>query len=317
MNIVLTGSVAFDYLMTFPGYFKDHFLADKLDRISLSFLVDSLVRRPGGIAANIAYTLALLGEKPKVMATVGEDFEEQRAWLESHGVDTSAIRTIPDAFTASFFVNTDLSNAQIASFHTGAMAYSAQLSFSDLKDKPDLAVISPNDPKAMLKYTRECDRLGIAYIYDPSQQLVRLDASDIRAGIETSRALFSNEYEFGLIEEKTGMDLRTILRYAEFVVVTLGEDGTKIHTTDAEIHVPSVSPKLIADPTGVGDSFRGGFLKGYLHGLRLELCGQMGSLAATYCLESDGPQGHYYELASFIQRFREHFDDENELDRLL
>lgn len=317
MNIVLTGSIAFDYLMTFPGYFKDHFLADKLDHISLSFLVDSLIRRPGGIAANIAYNLALLGEHPKVMATVGEDFEEQRAWLESHGVDTSGIRTIPDAFTASFFVNTDQSNAQIASFYTGAMAFAAELSFSDLTEKPDLAVISPNDPEAMMNYALECDRLDIAYIYDPSQQIVRLEASDIRAGIETAHALFSNEYEFCLIEEKTGMDLNTVLRYVEFVVTTQGEDGTMIHTKDSEIHVPIVPPEKIADPTGVGDAFRGGFLKGHLHGLSFERCGQMGALAATYCLESDSPQGQHYNLNSFIRRFREHFDDENELDRLL
>jgi adenosine kinase len=317
MNIVLTGSIAFDYLMTFPGYFKDHFLTDKLDRISLSFLVDSLIRRPGGIAANIAYNLALLGERPRVMATVGEDFEEQRAWLESHGVDTSAIRTIPDAFTASFFVNTDRSNAQIASFYTGAMAFAVELSFSDLSEKPDLAVISPNDPVAMLNYARECDRLNIAYIYDPSQQIVRLEASDICAGIETAHALFSNEYEFGLIEEKTGMDLKAVLQHVEFVVTTQGEDGTMIHTKDDDIHVPIVPAENIADPTGVGDAFRGGFLKGYLHGLSFERCGQMGALAATYCLEADSPQGQHYNLDSFIQRFRKHFDDENELDQLL
>jgi adenosine kinase len=317
MNFVLSGSIAFDYLMTFPGRFQDHILPNHLDRISLSFLVDTLVRRPGGIAANIAYTLALLGERPQVMATVGNDFDEQRQWLESQGVDTSAIKTIPSVATASFFVNTDETNAQIASFYTGAMAYASELSFSDLTPKPDLALISPNDPEAMTGYTRECRELNIPYIYDPSQQIVRLDAEELREGIQGSLALFSNDYEFNLIKEKTGLDLDSIRSNVEFVVTTLGENGTEVFTKEDVVHIPIVPPKEIIDPTGVGDAFRGGFLKGYLHGLGFERCGQMGALAATYCLESDGPQGHSYDIDSFTQRFRIHFDDRNDLDLLI
>lgn len=314
MNIVLTGSIAFDYLMTFPGYFHKHILPDRLDRISLSFLVDSLVIRPGGNAANIGYTLALLGEKPKVMATVGEDFEPQCARLEEFGVDTSTIQTIPGVSTASFFVNTDMSNAQIASFFSGAMAHASELSFADLPETPDLVVISPNDPRAMVDYARECRQLGIPYFYDPSQQIVRLEANDLRDGIEGCRGLFSNDYEFGLIEEKTGLVLDTILKNVDLVVITRGEKGSDLYTKDLKIHVPIIAPKSITDPTGVGDAFRGGFFKGYLNRLSLERCGQIGSLAATYCLEADGPQGHHFDLPSFIHRFRKHFDDKNELD---
>lgn len=307
MNLVLTGSIAYDYLMSFPGRFRDHILADRLDRLSLSFLVDSLTRRRGGIAANIAYTLALLGERPLVMATVGEDFDEYRQWLELHGVDTRAIRTIPGTFTASFFVNTDQANAQIASFYAGAMARAAELHFSDLEPKPDLAVISPNDPGAMAAYVEECRSLKIPYIYDPSQQIVRLEADTLRAGIRSCRALFCNDYEFGLVTEKTGLTLDAILEQTEFLVITRGEHGADVYQKGETIHVPAVSPKVVSDPTGVGDAFRGGFLKGYALGLGLERCGQMGALAAAYCLEQEGTQGHRFSLQEFKNRFQETF----------
>ncbi len=316
MKIVLTGSIAFDYLMSFPGRFRDHILADRLDRLSLSFLVDSLIRRRGGIAANIAYTMALLGERPLVMATAGEDFEDYRAWLEKHGVDTSAVRVIPGLLTASFFVNTDLVNAQIASFYTGAMARAAELRFGDLASRPDLAVISPNDPGAMAAYVDECVEMGVPYIYDPSQQIVRLEPDVVRTGIAHGRALFCNDYEFGLISEKIGLGLDAIVGQVDFLVITRGEHGADVYQEGLTLHIPAVPPVHMADPTGVGDAFRGGFLKGYAHGLSLERCGQMGALAATYCLEEEGTQGHHFTLAEFLDRFRLTFDGGDELDRL-
>ncbi|MCK5316135.1 MAG: carbohydrate kinase family protein, partial [Anaerolineales bacterium] len=206
MDIVLTGSVAFDYLMSFPGYFRDHILPEKLESISLSFLVDSMVRQRGGTAPNIAYTLALLGQRSHLFATVGEDFEEYRQWLDSKGVDTTWARVIPGVYTASFFCNTDRSNAQIASFYPGAMAHAAELSLRELEgNPPDLVVISPNDPEAMRKYVMECQELGYPYLYDPSQQIVRLDCDDLREGIEGALALFVNDYEFALIQKMTSM----------------------------------------------------------------------------------------------------------------
>jgi adenosine kinase len=316
MNIVLTGSIAFDYLMTFPGYFKDNILPDMIEKISLSFLVDSLTRRPGGIAANIGYTLALLGEQPRVMATVGSDFEEQRSWLESHGVDTSAIRTIPDMLTASFFVTTDRSNAQIASFFPGAMARASELSLNDLTPTPEVVVISPNDPLAMSAYAKQAGELGCQIIYDPSQQIVRLDEEDVRAGIEAAEALFCNDYEYGLIEEKTGLTIESILTNTAFVVITRGDEGATVDTPQGQVQIPIIPPERIADPTGVGDAFRGGFLKGYLHQLDLSLCARMGTLAAAYCLEQDGPQGHHFTWKAFVDRFRQHFDDGGVLNTL-
>ena len=316
MKIVLTGSIAYDYLMSFPGRFRDHILADRLDRLSLSFLVDSLIRRGGGIAANIAYTMALLGERPLVMATAGEDFEDYRAWLDRHGVDTSAIKVIPGLLTASFFVNTDQVNAQIASFYTGAMARAGELRFRDLPAPPDLAVVSPNDPGAMQAYVDECRELAVPYIYDPSQQTVRLEPEVLRAGIAYGRALFCNDYEFGLISEKTGLGLDAIVGQVEFLVITRGEHGADVYQAGQTLHIPAVPPKKMADPTGVGDAFRGGFLKGYAHNLSLERCGQMGALAATYCLEEEGTQGHDFTLAEFLDRFRLTFDGGDELNRL-
>ncbi len=320
MDIVLTGSVAFDYLMKFPGLFREHILPDRLESISLSFLVESMVVQRGGIAPNIAYTLALLGGQPRVMATVGEDFESYRTWLESKGVDTSLSRVIPGVFTASFFANTDRSNAQIASFYPGAMAYADQLSFKDpaFQEKmPDLVVISPNDPIAMDKYAQECSELSIPYLYDPSQQLVRLSAEEVLRGIRGARALFVNEYEYALIEKMTGFTRAQILAPLQFMVVTCGESGADIFAGEQSYHIPVVPPERIADPTGVGDAFRGGFLTGYRLGLRWEICGQMGALAATYCLEQTGPQGHQYTPAEFVARFRKYFDDHGALAQLI
>jgi adenosine kinase len=316
MNIVLTGSIAFDYLMTYPGYFKDNILPDMIEKISLSFLVDTLIRRPGGIAANIGYTLALLGERPRIMATVGSDFEEQRAWLEAQGVDASAIRTIPDLLTASFFVTTDLANAQIASFFPGAMAKAYELSLEELQPTPDVVLVSANDPEAMLAYIRQAKAIGSQLLYDPSQQVARMDGESLRTGIEAADALFGNDYEFSLIREKTGLDIDAILATTGFVVITRGADGATVATATDRVDIPVIHPERISDPTGVGDAFRGGFLKGYLNQLPFSLCAQMGALSATYCLEQEGPQGHYFTRQEFVARFRKHFDDGGKLDGL-
>jgi adenosine kinase len=318
MTTVITGSVAYDYLMEFPGYFRDHILPEHIESISLSFLVDSMVRRRGGTAPNIAYTLALLGEHPQIVAAVGEDFEEYRVWLEEKGIDTSGARPIPGVYTASYFANTDRSNAQIATFYTGAMAYATKLSLKDIvKEKPDLVVISPNDPIAMSMYVDECQELGYAYIYDPSQQIVRLSTDDLRCGIEKARALFVNEYEFALIQKMTGYDPVAILAKTDFMVVTCGEKGSMVYCREGVVNISGIKPQQIADPTGVGDAYRGGFIKAYLLHLDWETCGRVGALAATYCLEHQGPQNHSYTLAEFVSRYRSLFDDQGKLDLFL
>ena len=214
MKIVVTGSIAYDYLMFFPGRFTDHLLPDHLDNVNLSFLVDSMKRQRGGNAPNIGYTLGLLRGNPTVMATAGQDFGEYRTWLEKHGVDTSGIVEIEEEYCASFFVSTDENQNQIASFYTGAMAYANKLTFAQYAPDAELVIISPNDPAAMRNYVLECKQLGVAYIYDPSQQTVRLSAEDLREGVAGCRLLTTNEYEFNLIQEKTGLDKEDILQLA-------------------------------------------------------------------------------------------------------
>ena len=317
MDILLTGSVAYDYLMTFPGKFEEQILPERLSSISLSFLVDSMTRQRGGVAPNIAYTLALLGAKPHLMATVGQDFSDYRAWLDAKGIDTQYAKVIPDVFTASFFATTDQTSAQIASFSPGAMGHAAVQSIKDVDRKPDLVVVSPNAPDAMTKFAAECRELGIPYLYDPSQQLLRLEGEEIARDMQGAHFLFVNDYEFGLISKKTGLDLDGMLAQVDNIVITRGKDGADVYADGKEFHIPTVPEQKIVDPTGVGDAFRGGFLAAYSRGWDWELCGQVGSLAAVYVLEQSGTQNHSYTREEFIARFREHFDDAGQLDQLL
>ena len=317
MDILLTGSVAYDYLMTFPGLFKEQILPERLESLSLSFLVESMSRQRGGVAPNIAYSMALLGTRPRVMATVGEDFEEYRAWLEAKGVDTSLMKVVPGVFTASFFATTDQTNAQIASFYPGAMGYAGSQSLKELPSKPELVLVSPNEPGAMTKFAAESRELGIPYLYDPSQQVLRLEGKEIARDMEGAYFLFCNDYEFGLISKKTGWSLDQILEHVNILVITRGKDGADLYAGSDTVHVPTVPEREIVDPTGVGDAFRGGFLAGYSRGFDWKLCGEIGSLAAVYCLEQNGPQSHSYSREEFVQRFRAHFDDGGKLDSLL
>lgn len=309
MNIIVTGSIAYDYLMTFPGRFAEHILPDQIHRLSVSFLVDKMRKQRGGCGANIAYNLALLGERPKLMGTVGQDFDAYRAWLEKWGVDTSLVRTEADLFTASFFVSTDEDGNQIANFYTGAMARARDLSLRAMDgDEIDIAVISPNDPKAMVKYAAECQALDIPYLYDPSQQIVRLTGDELKMGLKGSALLVVNEYEFEMLREKTGLTAHQIKTApSEACIVTRGKEGSTIWAHDGEHLIPPARPQCVDDPTGVGDAYRAGLIKGL--GLRLPwtLSGRLGSIAAAYALEQPGPQSHSYEVEEFISRFEAHF----------
>jgi len=318
MRIIVTGSVAYDYLMSFPGRFSEHILPEQIHQVSLSFLVDSMRKQRGGCAPNIAYNLALLGERPTVMATVGQDFCEYRVWLEENGVDTSAITEVEGEFTSSFFVNTDLENNQIASFYVGAMGKADMLSFYALAQALiDLAIISPNAPAAMVKYARECQALGIPYIYDPSQQIIRLSGEELLEGIRGARVLIGNEYEFGMMRNKTGLVHEELLALPEVTIVTQGEQGSTIYADGRALHIPVVQPKLLAEPTGVGDAYRAGLIKGLVHNMPWEVTGRVGSLAATYVLEQHGTQEHSYTRRQFMERYRQAFGDEPRLEAVL
>jgi adenosine kinase len=307
MTIVVTGSIAYDYLMSFPGAFTEHFLPEHMHRISLSFLVDTMDKRRGGCAPNIAYTLALLGERPVLMATAGEDFGEYRTWLDAAGVDTSHVRQVPGKFTASFFCSTDKDNNQIASFYTGAMADAGQLSFRDVGDC-GMAIISPNDPGAMVQYAGECRALGISYIFDPGQQCARMSGDELKEGIVGATIVICNDYELELLRQKTAMSETDILAAgSEALIVTRGEHGSSVLTIEGQTDVPAVMPRRIVDPTGVGDAFRGGFLRGVALRLPYQTCAQIGSVAAAYALEHLGGQSHAYTWHEFRERYEEHF----------
>jgi len=307
MNIVVTGSIAFDYLMSFPGKFTEHFLPEHMSRVSLSFLVDTMDKRRGGCAPNIAYTLALLGERPRLMAAAGEDFGEYRQWLEAAGVDTSLVVQVPGKFTASFFCSTDRENNQIASFYTGAMADAGQLSFRTAGDT-GLAIISPNDPGAMLQYAEECRTLGIAYIFDPGQQCTRMTGAELKDGLVGAHLVICNDYEFELLRQKTGFTEGDVLAQAQSLVITRGEDGSSVYLSSGErIDVAAVPPHRVVDPTGVGDAYRGGLMKGMALKLRYEVCARMGSVAAAYALEHLGGQSHSYTFDEFTRRYEKHF----------
>ncbi|OFW10979.1 MAG: ribokinase [Acidobacteria bacterium RIFCSPLOWO2_02_FULL_67_36] len=306
MNIVVTGSIAYDYLMSFPGRFTEHFLPEHMARVSLSFLVDSMDKRRGGCAPNIAYTLALLGERPRLMATAGQDFGDYRRWLEAAGVDTSLVREVEGKFTASFFCSTDVENNQIASFYTGAMANAGELSFRTVEDC-GLAIISPNDPSAMLQYAEECRALGVPYIWDPGQQCARMSGEELKEGLTGAAIVICNDYEFELIRQKTGLDEAAILADCQALVVTRGENGCSIIDVEGQVDIPAVPPHRILDPTGVGDAFRGGFMKGMARGADYAVCARMGSVAATYALEHLGGQSHAYTWEEFRDRYEASF----------
>jgi adenosine kinase len=306
MNIVVTGSIAFDYLMSFPGKFTEHLMPEHVQRVSLSFLVDSMDKRRGGCGPNIAYTLALLGERPRLMATAGQDFPEYRQWLEAAGVDTSLVLDVPGKFTASFFCSTDADNNQIASFYTGAMANAGELSFRGI-GPCDVAIVSPNDPAAMLQYVQECRTLDIPFIFDPGQQCARMSGVELQDGIDGAAMVICNDYELELIRQKTTLGEQDILQQAGMLVVTRGEHGCTILTSADRIDVPAVAPRQIVDPTGVGDAFRAGFLKGMALEASLETCGRLGSVAATYALEHLGGTNHAFTWEEFVARYEESF----------
>jgi len=318
MSIVVTGSVAYDYLMSFPGRFSEHILPDQIQHLSLSFLVDSMRKQRGGCAPNIAYNLALLGEMPTIMATVGQDFGEYGCWLQEAGIDTSAILQVKDDFTSSFFVNTDQENNQIATFYIGAMAKADMLSFYQLDHGAiEVAIISPNAPPAMVKYARECQELRIPYIYDPSQQIVRLTGEELLEGTRGAKLLILNEYEFGMLKNKTGLSEMELLALPEITIITRGGDGSTIYAGGQNLDVPAIAPESLAEPTGVGDAYRGGVIKGMLRAYSWETTGRIATLASTYVLEQHGSQNHHYSLADFVERYRRIFGDAPELEDLL
>ena len=309
-DIIISGSIAYDHVMSFPGYFKTHSLTDNLDSYDVSI-------HQGGTAPNIAFSHAMLGGNASVLGTVGRDFKPYRVSLDEAGVNTSNIIEIQDDLTASFYVTTDLDNSQITFFYPGAMSYSSKLKIKDLTTKPDLVVISPDDPVTMKMRVRECQSLRIPYFYDPSQDIVRLNSDEIYQGVSGSKFMMLNSYEFSLLNDKLGMSERDIADLGTLLVVTNGKHGLSIWSPDTHLKIPVYPADIVRDPTGAGDAFRGGFLRAYALDMPLELCGKVGALCATYCVENVGTQNHSYTVSEFINRFRVCFDDAGQLVALL
>ncbi|MEU5915684.1 carbohydrate kinase family protein [Streptomyces sp. NPDC004288] len=308
MRLAVTGSIATDHLMTFPGWFSEQLLADRLDRVSLSFLADNLEVRRGGVAANIAFGLGVLGLRPVLVGAVGADFEPYRVWLKEHGVDTDAVRVSASLHTARFVCTTDRAQNQIATFYAGAMAEAREIDLREVVARTgrlELVLVSPDDPEAMLRHTRTCRDLGIPFAADPSQQLARLDGAEVRELVDGARFLFTNEYETALLLEKSGWTEAEVLRRVTTWVTTHGEAGVRIRGEGRDpLAVPAVEVPAVVDPTGVGDAFRAGFLAATLWGVPERCAAQLGCAVAATVLDYVGTQEYRLHRDSLLDRIR-------------
>jgi adenosine kinase len=312
MSTFITGSVAYDYIMDFPGYFKDHIMPEKVHVLNLSFLVNSMKRNRGGVAANIAYTMALLGAPPALFASVGgNDWAPYEVEVQKLGIDTRFVEVVPDEFTATAYMTADLDNNQINCFYTGAMARDKQRSLKSVpRNELDLVVIGPTEPEPIVQFTRECQEMGIPYVYSPIWQIIRLSGEELAEGVRGAKVVVANDYEYELIRDKTGLDQHGILDHAEMVVTTKGKHGSVIMTRDEVATIPPAVPSQVVDPVGAGDAYLGGLVYALNAGMDVHRAGRVASLAAVYAVEKYGTQGHSYTREEFAHRYKENFGEE-------
>lgn len=311
--ILVTGSLAFDQIMDFPGNFADNINPAKIHLINLSFLVETLKKERGGTAGNIAYSLALLKSPVKILASAGDDFTDYGLFLKKSGVGIDSIKIIKGESTSQAFIVTDKKDNQIAAFYPGAMNYAPQLSIKKLTSKPGLVVISPTHPGAMVNFARECQQLVIPYLYDPGMQLARLTDIDLKKGILGAQIVIGNDYEMALIRKRLKIKNQGGLPGVEITITTLGEKGALIQTLSETIQIKAVKVKNVVDPTGAGDSFRSGFLSGRIRNFDLKTCGGMGAVASAYAVENYGTSNHLYTLKQFCSRYQENYGKELKL----
>jgi adenosine kinase len=309
MTVVATGSVAYDFIFTFNGRFREQIVPDKTHILNLSFLVDSMEKRRGGVAANYAYTLALLGHPAAVLATAGIDGAEYRDWLESLGVDCRGLRLLPDEYTATGFTTTDMDDNNIWGYYGGAMLRAAMLGLADTVPDPEAVIVGPNAPDAMFRLVRECREAGVSWVFDPAHQLPHMTAEDLESGSRGAWVVIGNDYELELIRQRTGRDQRALLDLAQIVVTTLGREGSRISTRDGEFVIPPAPAHREVDPVGAGDAYRAGLVYGLLHGLGLERAGRIASLAGTYVVEQTGTIEHRYSRDEFAARYGETYGE--------
>ena len=306
MTIAVTGSIATDHLMRFPGKFSEALLADHLEKVSLSFLVDDLVIHRGGVAGNMAYAIGVLGGDVTLIAAAGKDFDDYHGWLKSHGVDCESVLVAESAYTARFVCTTDQDMAQIASFYPGAMSEARTIKLADTVSRtgtPELVIIGANDPEAMFLHTEECRALGLPFAADPSQQLAYMNGEQIRRLIGGAAILFTNDYEWELLLQKTGWTEAEVMSQVGLRVTTLGPKGVDlVSSTGDVVHVGIVPETHQADPTGIGDAFRAGFLTGRSAGLSLERAAQLASMVAVLVFEAPGAQEWTWDKTAAIAR---------------
>ncbi|MFI5282263.1 MAG: carbohydrate kinase family protein [Candidatus Dormibacterales bacterium] len=308
--VLCTGSIAYDYILTFKGRFKDHILLDKTHILNLSFLVDDLKKRRGGVAGNYAYNLALLGYPAAVLATAGSDAAEYRDWLTSLGIDCRGLRLLAGELSATGFTTTDMDDNQLTGYYGGAMWRAGMLGLADGPPALDAVIIGPNDPGAMKRLTAECRERGIRFVFDPAHQLPMMDAGDVMDGTRGAWIVVGNDYELELIQQRTGRDVAGLLEVAEIVVTTLGRHGSRISTRDGAFEIPAAPSQHEADPTGAGDAYRAGLVAGLLRGLDVGSAGRIASLAATYAVEHVGTIEHTYTPDEFTARYGQSFGTE-------
>jgi adenosine kinase len=308
MKIYVSGSLAYDRIMDFPGKFSDHILPDKIHILNVCFTVNGMVEKFGGTAGNIAYTLALLKEKPVIIATIGKDFQRYFDWLKENGLSLEGIKIIEEEFTAGAYITTDKADNQITGFNPGAMKHPSQYLF-DNAGAGYMTLIGPGNLGDMAEYAEVCRKKKIPFICDPGQSLTAWDRKDLARWMEGSFCLMSNDYELELIMDKTGRDKKGLLSMTKTIVTTLGEKGCMISTGASEFAVPAAKVAAVVDPTGAGDSYRAGFLKGLVLGKNLETAAKMGAIAGAYAVEKYGTQEHRFSYDDFTQRYRENFGE--------
>ena len=304
MNIIVNGSMAYDRIMDFPGYFAEHIIPEKIHILNISFQVNGVKEKFGGTAGNIAYALTLMGENPIVSATIGHDYHRYFEWLKQNRISTQNIKIIENDLTACAYITTDLANNQITGFHPGAMNYATNLDLNVFKPQDTLVIISPGNLKDMVNNSLLCKARGIDYIFDPGQSLPMLEAKDLIQAIDGCLILISNDYEMDLIMSKTGKSKEFLLKLAKTIIVTRGELGSSIYTGKTETSIPAVKPRKVIDPTGAGDSFRGGLISGLVKGLSMEQCAKIGSTCASFCLEYYGTQEYHFSQELFNERLQ-------------
>ena len=303
---LICGSVAYDTILVFPDRFKSHILPDKLHILNVAFLVPEMRREFGGCAANIAYGLNLLGDVGLPMATVGHDFDPYRRRLLAKGIDVGHIKVVDDSFTAQAFITTDLDDNQITAFHPGAMQHAHLNKVSDAKGIA-LGIVAPDGRQAMMDHAAQFAAARIPFIFDPGQGLPMFNGEELENFIEQATWLAVNDYEWGMLQQKTGLSAAVVASRVRALVITRGADGSEIHTRERTWMIPGVKPRTVVDPTGCGDAYRAGLIHGLLHGLDWETTGRLGSLMGSIKIESRGPQNHEFTRAEFLRRYRESF----------